>query len=245
VHFVSDWTEILLPPANGREFAIETNEVTLPEVSTQAFRDRVEAGELLAERLAQFRDRDDVVVLALPRGGVPVAREVARTLGVPFDVFVVRKLGVPGHEELAMGAIATGDVRLLNHEVVDALGIPAKVIDSVAHHEGIELARREQLYRGNRPPVSLANRIVILVDDGLATGSTMRAAVMAVRQQQPARVIVAVPVGAPSTCADLAREADDVICVRTPEPFVAVGLWYRDFTPTTDREVQLLLGQRA
>ena len=211
----------------------------------QTFRDRVEAGELLAERLAQFRDRDDVVVLALPRGGVPVAREVARTLGVPFDVFVVRKLGVPGHEELAMGAIASGDVRLLNHEVVDALGIPATVIDSVAHQERIELARREQLYRGNRPPVGLANRVVILVDDGLATGSTMRAAVMAVRQQQPARVVVAVPVGAPATCAELAREADDVICVLTPDPFVAVGLWYRDFTPTTDREVQLLLGRGA
>ena len=215
----------------------------MPNVSTQLFRDRVEAGELLAGRLADYRDRDDVVVLALPRGGVPVAREVARALGVPFDVYVVRKLGVPGHEELAMGAIATGGVRQINRDVVDALGIPGSVIDAVAKREQHELERREQTYRGDRGPVSLANKIVILVDDGLATGSTMRAAVMAARQQQPARVIVAVPVGAPSTCADLATEADAVVCVRTPDPFVAVGLWYRDFTPTTDHEVRALLGK--
>jgi putative phosphoribosyl transferase len=215
----------------------------MSEVSSQLFRDRVEAGELLARRLAEYRDRDDVVVLALPRGGVPVAREVARTLGVPFDVYVVRKLGVPGHEELAMGAIATGGVRLVNRDVVDALGIPGNVIDAVAEREQRELERREHAYRGNRGPLSLANKTVILVDDGLATGSTMRAAVMAARQQQPARVIVAVPVGAGPTCADLASEADDVVCVRTPDPFVAVGLWYRDFTPTTDHEVCALLGQ--
>ena len=215
----------------------------MPNVSTQLFRDRVEAGELLAGRLADYRDRDDVVVLALPRGGVPVAREVARALGVPLDVYVVRKLGVPGHEELAMGAIATGGVRQINRDVVDALGIPGSVIDAVAKREQLELERREQTYRGDRGPVSLANKIVILVDDGLATGSTMRAAVMAARQQQPARVIVAVPVGAPSTCADLATEADAVVCVRTPDPFVAVGLWYRDFTPTTDDEVRRLLGK--
>ena len=168
----------------------------MPQVSSQPFRDRVEAGELLARRLADYRDRDDVVVLALPRGGVPVAREVARALGVPFDVYVVRKLGVPGHEELAMGAIATGGVRLVNRDVVDALGIPGNVIDAVAAREQLELERREQAYRGNRGRSSLANKTVILVDDGLATGSTMRAAVMAARQQQPARVIVAVPVGA-------------------------------------------------
>jgi predicted phosphoribosyltransferase len=215
----------------------------MPQVSLQPFRDRIEAGELLAERLAAYRDRDDVVVLALPRGGVPVAREVSRALGVPFDVYVVRKLGVPGHEELAMGAIATGGVRQINHDVVDALGIPGNVIDAVAVREQRELERREQDYRGNRGPLSLANRTVILVDDGLATGSTMRAAVKAVRQQQPARVIVAVPVGAVSTCADLATEADDVVCVRMPDPFVAVGLWYRDFTPTTDLEVRTLLGK--
>jgi predicted phosphoribosyltransferase len=214
-------------------------------VSSQPFRDRVEAGELLAQSLSHYRGRDDVVVLALPRGGVPVAREVATVLGVPFDVYVVRKLGVPGHEELAMGAIASGGVRLLNDEVVNALGIPSTVIDSVAMSEQLELDRREQLYRGQRPPIGLADKTVILVDDGLATGSTMRAAVMAARQQQPARVIVAVPVGAPSTCAALAIEADEVVCVRMPDPFVAVGLWYRDFTPTSDREVRSLLGKQT
>ena len=217
----------------------------MPHVSSQPFQDRVEAGALLGQVLVRYRGQDDVVVLALPRGGVPVAREVARALGVPFDVFVVRKLGVPGHEELAMGAIAGGGIRLLNDEVVNALGIPPNVIDSVARSEQLELARRERLYRGNRMPISLAKKTVILVDDGLATGSTMRAAVMAVRQQQPARVIVGVPVGAPSTCTDLSREADDVVCVRMPDPFIAVGLWYRDFTPTSDNDVRTLLGTDA
>jgi putative phosphoribosyl transferase len=212
------------------------------QVSVQPFRDRIEAGELLADSLEPYRDRDDVIVLALPRGGVPVAAEIARRLHVPFDVFVVRKLGVPGHEELAMGAIASGGVRLVNDEVVVPLGIPPHVIDSVARSEQIELARREELYRGTREPIGLTGKTVILVDDGLATGSTMRAAVMAVRQQQPARIVVAVPVGARETCAGLAREADDVVCVRTPDPFVAVGLWYRDFTPTSDSEVRALLG---
>lgn len=212
-------------------------------MSTQPYRDRVEAGELLAQHLSQYRGRHDVVVLALPRGGVPIAREVAQVLGVPFDVYVVRKLGVPGHEELAMGAIASGGTRLINDDVVEALGIPAHVIDSVAASEQLELERREQLYRGPRAPIGLTGKTVILVDDGLATGSTMRAAVMAVRHHQPARIVVAVPVGAPSTCAELAREADDVVCVRTPDPFVAVGLWYRDFTPTSDHEVRSLLGR--
>ena len=211
-------------------------------MAMQTFADRVEAGQLLAAKLSDYRDRDDVMVLALPRGGVPVASEVARALNVPFDVFVVRKLGVPGHEELAMGAIASGGVRQVNRDVVDALGIPGNVIDAVAAREQRELERREHAYRGNRAPLALTNKTLILVDDGLATGSTMRAAVMAARQQQPARVIVAVPVGAVSTCADLATEADDVVCVRTPEPFVAVGMWYRDFTPTTDHEVRSLLG---
>jgi predicted phosphoribosyltransferase len=197
----------------------------------------------LADSLVKYRDQDDVVVLGLPRGGVPIAAEIARVLHVPFDVFVVRKLGVPGHEELAMGAIASGGVRLVNEDVVEPLGIPPDLIDSVARSEQIELDRREQLYRGNRAPVGLTGKTVIIVDDGLATGSTMRAAVMAVRRQQPARVIAAAPVGAPQTCAALAREADDVVCVRTPDPFVAVGLWYRDFTPTTDQEVRALLGQ--
>jgi putative phosphoribosyl transferase len=214
----------------------------MPQVSLQPFRDRVEAGELLAHSLDGYRDRDDVVVLGLPRGGVPVASQVAKALNVPLDVFVVRKLGVPGQEELAMGAIATGGVRLVNEDVVNALGIPPNVIDSVARSEQIELHRREQLYRGTRPATGLTNKTVILVDDGLATGSTMRAAVMAVRQHQPARVIVAVPVGAPSTCEQLALEADEVVCVRQPDPFVAVGLWYRDFAATSDHEVRSLLG---
>ena len=217
----------------------------MPEVSSQPFRHRAEAGEQLAARLSAFADRDDVIVLALPRGGVPVGYEVARALHVALDVFVVRKLGVPGHEELAMGAIATGGVRLVNHDVVDALGIPAVVIDSVAKSEQGELDRRERLYRGTRPPIGLANKTVILVDDGLATGSTMRAAVMAARHQNPARIVVAVPVGAASTCGELGREADEVVCLRTPEPFIAVGLWYRDFTPTSDNEVRALLGKVA
>jgi predicted phosphoribosyltransferase len=216
----------------------------MPLVSTPTFRDRVEAGELLAQHLSAYHDRDDVVVLALPRGGVPVAYEIARALGVPFDVFVVRKLGVPGHEELAMGAIASGGSRVINHDVVNALGIPANVIDAVAQSEQVELDRRERLYRGTRPPVNLVNKTVILVDDGLATGSTMRAAVMAAKLQKPARVVVAVPVGAPSTCAELGRDADAIVCARTPEPFVAVGLWYRDFTPTSDEEVRALLARR-
>jgi putative phosphoribosyl transferase len=220
------------------------DEDDVPQVSSEAFKDRVEAGDQLAERLLNYRDRDDVVILALPRGGVPVAHQLSRALRVPFDVFVVRKLGVPGHEELAMGAIASGGVRVVNEDVVVPLGIPSTVIDSVARDEQIELERREQLYRGHRAPIGLGNKIVILVDDGLATGSTMRAAVMAVRKQQPARVIAAAPVGAPQTCAVLARDADEVVCLRTPDPFVAVGLWYRDFTPTSDREVRTLLGQQ-
>jgi len=216
----------------------------MPEVSTQPFRDRIEAGRLLAERLVSYRDRGDVVVLALPRGGVPIAHEVARALHLPFDVYVVRKLGVPGHEELAMGAIAPGGVRLVNRDVVEALRIPPAVIESAAINEQIELDRREQLYRGTRPPMTISNVTVILVDDGLATGSTMRAAVMAVRQHQPSRVIVAVPVGAQSTCTELVREADEVVCLRTPDPFIAVGLWYLDFTPTSDHDVQQLLKSR-
>jgi len=215
----------------------------VPQVSSQPFRNRAEAGDLLAARLSGLADRDDIIVLALPRGGVPVGYEVANSLGVAFDVFVVRKLGVPGHEELAMGAIASGGVRLVNHDVVDALGIPPAVIDQAARREQVELERREHLYRGSRPLLPLANKTVVLVDDGLATGSTMRAAVTAVRQQQPARIIVAVPVGASSTCHELAAEADEVICLRSPDPFVAVGLWYLDFSPTSDNEVRTLLAR--
>ncbi len=211
--------------------------------SSQPFRNRAEAGKLLAARLSHLADRDEVIVLALPRGGVPVGYEVAQSLHVAFDVFVVRKLGVRGQEELAMGAIASGGVRLINQDVVDALRIPDNVIDKVAAKEQIELERREQLFRGSRPHPNLARKTVILVDDGLATGSTMRAAVVAIRAQDPAAIIVAVPVGAPSTCTELSREADEVVCLHAPDPFVAVGLWYRDFTPTSDHEVRTLLGR--
>src|ERR1700716_3078342 len=208
------------------------------------FRDRREAGRLLAEKLAPYANRPDVLVLALPRGGVPVAYEVARALGAPLDVFVVRKLGVPGYEELAMGAVATGGVRVLNDQIVDRLGIPDHLIEAVAPREQQELSRRERLYRGGRPPPNIRGGTVILVDDGLATGATMHAAIQALRQQQPARIVVAVPTASPETCEEMRAEVDDVICAITPEPFHAVGLWYQDFTQTTDEEVQDLLTQR-
>jgi predicted phosphoribosyltransferase len=209
------------------------------------FRDRVEAGRRLAIDLAEYAHRPDVVVLALPRGGVPVAYEVARALGAPLDVFVVRKLGVPGHEEVAMGAIATGDVRVLNESLVRSVGIPRDVIETVTARERAELARRERLYRGNRPPVDIRGRTVILVDDGLATGATMVAAVRAVRQRGPARIVVAVPIAAPETCDAMREEADDVVCAMTPEPFHAVGIWYEDFSQTSDEEVRDLLARSA
>jgi erythromycin esterase-like protein/adenine/guanine phosphoribosyltransferase-like PRPP-binding protein len=186
-----------------------------------------------------------VLVLALPRGGVPVAYEVARALGAPLDVFVVRKLGVPGYEELAMGAVATGGVRVLNEQLVERLGIPEQMIDAVAAHERQELARRERLYRGGRPPPDVRGRTVILVDDGLATGATMHAAIQALRQQHPARIVVAVPTASPETCEEMKAKADDVICGITPEPFHAVGRWYRDFSQTTDEEVRVLLARRS
>jgi predicted phosphoribosyltransferase len=209
------------------------------------FRDRFEAGRVLAEHLHKYANRPDVLVLALPRGGVPVGFEVARALNAPLDVFLVRKLGVPGHEELAMGAIASGGVRVLNDEVVNVLRIPEEVIDEVAAEEQRELERREREYRGDRPPPDVRGRVVILVDDGLATGSTMRAAVAALRKQHPARIVVAVPVGAPDTCAEFQDEADEVVCARSPEPFFAVGLWYADFSQTTDEEVHDLLRRAA
>lgn len=205
------------------------------------FRDRREAGRLLAAKLAAYANRPDVLVLALPRGGVPVAYEVARALRAPLDVFIVRKLGVPGHEELAMGAVATGGVRVLNDEIVGALRIPESVIDYVAAKEQQELARREHLYRGNRTAPDVRGRTVILVDDGLATGATMLAAIKALQQQQPARIVVAVPTAAPETCEALRAEVDDVICATTPQPFHGVGLWYQDFSQTTDEEVRNLL----
>jgi predicted phosphoribosyltransferase len=205
------------------------------------FHDRREAGRVLAGNLTAYANRPDVRVLALPRGGVPVAYEVARTLGAPLDVFVVRKLGVPGHEELAMGAVATGGVRALNHDVVEGLRIPPSVIDAVTEREQEELARRERLYRGDRPPPDVYGKTVILVDDGLATGATMHAAVAALRQQAPARIVVAVPVGAPETCESLRAEVDGVVCAVEPESFHAVGRWYDDFSQTTDDEVRALL----
>jgi predicted phosphoribosyltransferase len=203
--------------------------------------DRREAGRELAARLAAYANRPDLLVLALPRGGVPVAYEVAEALGAPLDVFLVRKLGVPGYEELAMGAIASGGVRVVNDVVVQSVGVSEAEIDAAAAREQRELARREATYRGGRPPVDVEGRTVILVDDGLATGSTMRAAVAALRARRPARLVVAVPVGSSDTCRDLDAEADDVVCARTPEPFFAVGAWYDDFSQTTDDEVRELL----
>lgn len=205
------------------------------------FRNRQEAGLALANRLQQYSGRDDVVVLGLPRGGVPVAFEVARALAAPLDVFVVRKLGVPGHAELAMGAIAGGGIRVLNQDVVMWYGLSTATIDAVARAEQAELERREHAYRNGRSPVPLESRVVLIVDDGLATGSTMRAAVRAVRQSKPSRVVVAVPVGASETCRSLGIDADEVVCVATPEPFDAVGQWYDDFSQTTDEEVRELL----
>jgi len=216
-----------------------------PNLNTwEPFADRREAGTELAARLHAYKDRNDVVVLALPRGGVPVAYEVARSLRAPLDVFLVRKLGVPGHRELAMGAIASGGVRILNDDIVRWYGVPASVIDEVALEEQAELDRRERAYRDGREPISLQGRIVLLIDDGLATGSTMKAAVQAVRAHAPARIVVAVPVGAPETCRELAAVADEIVCARTPEPFSAVGQWYRDFSQTSDAEVRELLHER-
>ena len=205
------------------------------------FRDRKEAGQFLARRLSAYADRSDVLVLALPRGGVPVAFEVARALRVPLDVFLVRKLGVPGHEELAMGAIASGGVRVMNDDVVRALQISDELIDTVSAKEQRELERRQGSYRGDRPAPNLRGRTVILVDDGLATGSTMRAAIAALRRQAPKSIVVAVPVGSIETCAEFQDEADEAICAEMPEPFYAVGAWYQDFSQTTDDEVRELL----
>jgi putative phosphoribosyl transferase len=205
------------------------------------FPDRRSAGQVLASLLLDYVGRPDVMVLALPRGGVPVAFEVARALQAPLDVFIVRKLGVPGHEELAMGAIASGNVRVLNRTVVESLQIPSDVIDAIAEQEHSELQRRELLFRDHRPPVQLLGKTVILVDDGLATGSTMRAAIAAVRQQYAARIVVAVPVADAETCAEIRTQVDEVVCALMPEDLGAVGRWYLDFAQTTDDEVRELL----
>jgi predicted phosphoribosyltransferase len=205
------------------------------------FRDRFEAGRLVAERLERYAGEDDVIVLGLPRGGVPVAYEVARRLAVPLDVFVVRKLGVPGHEELAFGAIATGGVRVLAEDLLQRLDMPSEWLEAIDAKERRELTRRERAYRDDRPPPALAGRVVVLVDDGLATGATMLAAVRAARQQSPARVVVAVPVADPGVCEQIGRVADEVVCVSTPRPMFAVGAWYDDFSQVTDEQVRELL----
>jgi putative phosphoribosyl transferase len=205
------------------------------------FRDRADAGRALATHLSDYAGRAGIIVLGLPRGGVPVAREVARALRAPLDVFLVRKLGVPGHDELAMGAIASGGVRVVNRDVVDAARISRDQLEEAAAREAHELARREVAYRGGRPAPQLEGRTAILVDDGLATGSTMRAAVEALKEQGAGEIVVAVPVAARQTCEELARHVDAIVCARTPDPFYAVGLWYDDFSQTTDAEVRALL----
>ena len=205
------------------------------------FANRVEAGEELAGRLRQYAGRSDVIVLGLPRGGVPVAAEVAGALGAPLDVFTVRKLGVPGHRELAMGAIASGGARVLNHQLIAELGVRGAELGDVIAKEERELERRERVYRHGRQPLRVTNRVVILVDDGLATGSTMRAAVQAIRVLAPARIVVAVPIASAEACEQLNHIADEVICARVPRLFYAVGRWYEDFSETSDAEVSRLL----
>lgn len=205
------------------------------------YQNRTDAGRQLATRLMRHSGRPDVIVLALPRGGVPVGYEVARALGVPLDVFLVRKLGVPGREELAMGAIASGGVRVVNEGVVRELGISARALTVAVEEETRELERREREYRDDRPTPDVRGQTVILVDDGLATGSTMWAAVTALRRLGPGRVVVAVPVGAPTTCGEFEDVADEVVCAAEPERFMAVGMWYDDFSQTTDEEVRDLL----
>lgn len=209
-----------------------------------AFRDRADAGRRLAASLAHLSGRSDVVVLGLARGGVPVAYEVAVALDAPLDVLLARKLGVPGHDELAMGALASGGLRVLNQSVIDSLGIPPAAVEEVAAREAAELARREQVYRRGRPRLDVRERVAVVVDDGLATGATMRAAVSALRAQSPARVVAAVPVGSVETCVQLRDEADEMICLRTPTSFHAVGQWYDDFTQVTDDEIHALLARK-
>jgi putative phosphoribosyl transferase len=209
------------------------------------FRNREQAGRMLGERLRHYANRSDVIVLALPRGGLSVGVEVALALRAPLDVFVVRKLGVPSQPELAMGAIASGGVRVLNDEVVRMLNLTKDGIDRVAQVEQRELERREHLYRGDRSFPDLSDRVVILVDDGLATGSTMRAAVQAVRQRRPATTVVAVPTGAADTCEEFRQEVDEIVCVIAPEAFQAVGLWYEEFPQISDEEVRELLARSS
>jgi putative phosphoribosyl transferase len=205
------------------------------------FKDRTDAGRKLAARLTRYADRGDVLVLALPRGGVPVAFEVAKELKAPLDVFLVRKLGVPGQEELAMGALAADGVRFINDELVDYLGIPNEVIEEIAGVEQRELDRQAEIYQANRPPPDVKDRVVILIDDGLATGSTMRAAAASLRLKKPRRIVVAVPVSSPETCDEFRTEVDELVCAFTPENLQGVGLWYDDFSQTSDEMVRELL----
>jgi predicted phosphoribosyltransferase len=207
-----------------------------------SFLDRTDAGRVLSQKLLHYKDRSDVLVLALPRGGVPVAYEVAQALNAPLDVFVVRKLGVPGHEELAMGAIGTGHAIFINEDVVGPLGIHQDVIQQVTIREKQELAKREKLYRGNRPPLTIGGRTVILVDDGLATGASMFAAIASLKQQEPVRIVVAVPVAPPEALLRVEEQVDEVVCPLAPQGFQAVGMWYRNFAQVTDDEVRNLLG---
>ena len=207
------------------------------------FQDRTEAGQELARQLMHYANRPDVLVLGLPRGGVPVAAVVARALHAPLDTILVRKLGVPGQEELALGAIASGGSRVLNEAVLQGLDIPGQVVEAIIAREQRELARRERFYRDDRPGFEIRKRIIILVDDGLATGASMRAAIAALRQQQPARIVMAVPVAPPPVYQELRREVDEAVCLLTPESFLGVSRWYDDFSPTTDEEVRGLLGQ--
>jgi putative phosphoribosyl transferase len=207
----------------------------------ERFKDRRDAGKILAQKLAAYAGQTDVIVLALPRGGVPVAYEVALALNAPLDIFLVRKLGLPGREELAIGAIASGGIRVLNEDIIRVLSVPEEVINIVVRHELKELERREHRYRGNRPVPDIRDRKVILIDDGLATGASMRAALVGVRAQHPARIVVAVPAAAPELCNSFQFEVDEMICAMTPEPFYGLGRWYEDFSQTTDAEVRMFL----
>lgn len=211
----------------------------------ERFRNRAEAGRQLARALERYAGRGEVIVLGLPRGGVPVAFEIACALGAPLDVFIVRKLGLPGHEEFGIGAIASGNVRVVDESVLQSYGVDAETLDRITEREQLELQRREHLYRDNRPFPSMHDQTVILVDDGLATGSTMRAALAALRAKSPRSIVVAVPVGARETCSAMASLADEVICLETPDPFYAVGLWYENFEQTDDAEVHDLLARAA
>ena len=212
-------------------------------VMTAKFRNRTEAGQMLATKLATYANRSDVTILALPRGGVPVAFEVAKALQAPLDICLVRKLGVPDHQELAMGAIAMHDVLVINHSIVEKLSISRDTIDRAIAIEKQELARRDRMYRGDRPLPSLHDRTVILIDDGIATGATLRAAISAIRQSDPAQIIVAVPVAPESTCTELLSVVDKVICLKKPEPLYSISYWYEDFSQTTDAEVKQLLAK--